>query len=73
MKTTLKDIKEMNAEDITRLTSDEIKKLMKEEIYFTEIATSSGIHGINGCIVKGAKTGTLYKITSKNSNLFYIL
>lgn len=73
MKTTLKDIKKINAEDITRLSSDEIKKLMKEENYFTEIAISSGIYGINGCIVKGAKTGILYKITSRNSNLFYII
>lgn len=73
MKTTLKEIKEMNAEDITALTGNEIKKLMKDENYFSEVATSTGIYGINGCVVKGAKTGTLYKITSRNSNLFCII
>ena len=73
MKTTLKEVKEMSAKDITRLSGNEVKKLMKEEDYFIKIAISSGIYGINGCVVKGAKTRTLYKITSRNSNLLYIV
>ena len=63
----------MNARDITTLSSDEIKKLRREENYFSEVVISSGVYGVTGCVVKGAKTGTLYKITSRNSNLFYII
>ena len=72
MKTTLTAIKEFYCEDVTRFSSDDIKALKKSEEYFSIVAYSVGIYGVTGCVLQGHKTGKLYKITSRNSNLFYL-
>jgi len=72
MKTTLKEIKNYWCEDITRLSSEEIKALKNSEGWFDRVAYSVGVYGLTGCVLKGHNTGTLYKITSRNSNLFYL-
>lgn len=59
--TTLKDIKNTNAIDITK-TDEEIQGL-------TCIAKSYGIYGMNGALFIDDK-GNKYKITCRNSNLF---
>lgn len=72
MKTTLKEIKAFYCEDITRLSSDDIQALKNSEEFFSRVAYSIGVYGLTGCVLQGHKTGKLYKITSRNSNLFYL-
>ena len=59
--TTLKDIKNTNAKDITA-TNEKIQGL-------TCIAKSYGVYGMNGALLKD-EAGNLYKITARTSNLF---
>ena len=68
----LKEIKNTNAFDITHLKIDEIQKLNKKENGFENISTSYGMYGMNGALLQGRKTGKLYKITARNTNLFYL-
>lgn len=68
MKTTLKEIKSYNYKDITHITSEERRKIVKKEI----VAYSYGTYGVNG-LVFSDMNGELYKITLRNSNLFYFL
>lgn len=68
----LKEIRNTNAIDITFLKQDELKKLCENEKGFENIATSYGIYGMNGALLQGRKTKKLYKITARNTNLFYL-
>ena len=72
MKTTLKQIKNYNAIDITKMSFDECKEFKKNK-NLTKVCTSSGLYGINGAILIDEKTGKLYKITARNSTLFYFI
>jgi hypothetical protein len=72
MKTTLKDIKAFYCEDITTLSSEDVKALKDKEVTFIRVCYSVGVYGLTGCILQGYTTKTLYKITSRNSNLFYL-
>lgn len=65
MKTTLKEIKNFYCEDITHITFEECKKIVKKEI----VAYSMGLYGINGLIFSDIND-KLYKITARNTNLF---
>lgn len=38
---------------------------------FEKIGYSAGIYGINGGLLRGQSSGTIYAITARNSNLFY--
>lgn len=38
---------------------------------FEKIGVSRGIYGINGGLLRGQSSGTIYAITARNSNLFY--
>lgn len=38
---------------------------------FEKIGYSAGVYGINGGLLQGKSSGTIYAITARNSNLFY--
>ena len=38
---------------------------------FEKIGVSRGIYGINGGLLRGQSSGTIYAITARNSALFY--
>lgn len=38
---------------------------------FEKIGVSRGIYGINGGLLRGKSSGTIYAITARNTNLFY--
>lgn len=38
---------------------------------FEKIGVSRGIYGMNGGLIRGQSSGTLYAITARNSTLFY--
>ena len=66
----LKDIKNIYAKDLTNASSEVVYDLVKKGI--ETIALSKGIYGVNGWLGQDTK-GNLYKITSRNSNLFIVL
>lgn len=53
------------AQDITTANCPAIKEP------FEKIGVSRGIYGINGGLLRGKSSGTIYAITARNSNLFY--
>lgn len=68
-KYTLREIKRFVslgvAQDITTASRPAIKEP------FEKIGVSRGIYGINGGLLRGQNSGTIYAITARNSNLFY--
>lgn len=68
-KYTLREIKRFVslgvAQDITAASRPAIHEL------FEKIGYSAGIYGINGGLLRGQSSGTIYAITARNSNLFY--
>lgn len=68
-KYTLREIKRFVllglAQDITTASRPAIKEP------FEKIGYSAGIYGINGGLLQGKSSGTIYAITARNSNLFY--
>lgn len=38
---------------------------------FEKIGVSRGIYGMNGGLLRGKSSGTIYAITARNTNLFY--
>ena len=68
-KYTLREIKRFvslgAAVDITTANCPAIKEP------FEKIGVSRGIYGINGGLLQGKSSGTIYAITARNSNLFY--
>ncbi|MDY4173485.1 MAG: hypothetical protein SOY17_12175 [Evtepia sp.] len=68
-KYTLREIKRFVslglAQDITTANCPAIKEP------FEKIGVSRGIYGINGGLLRGQCSGTIYAITARNSNLFY--
>ena len=69
---TLKEIKNTKAVDITTKKFDDVETLRKAEHGFSTIETSHGTYGINGALLQGCETGTLYKVTCRNSILFQV-
>jgi hypothetical protein len=43
---------------------------MKKEGYLNQVGYAIGIYGLNGKLLKGDKTGTLYAITARSSALY---
>lgn len=72
-KVTKKFIKAFNALDITDINSEESKTLRNKEKGFTTVAVSYGVYGMTGAIIRGYISKKLYKITARNSNLFYFV
>lgn len=72
-KVTKKFIKGFNAFDITNISSEEGKTLRNKEKGFTTVAVSCGTYGMTGAIIRGRNSKKLYKITQRNSNLFYFV
>lgn len=70
MKTSLKDIKNFNAKDITYIKFYDMYKLREKENGFTDIAYSKGVYGVTGCVIQGNKSKNLYKITSRTNAIF---
>lgn len=70
-KVTKKFIKGFDALNITNINSKECKALRDKEKSFITIAISYGIYGMTGAILEGYASKKLYKITARNSNLFY--
>ena len=68
-KYTLREIKRFVllglAQDITTASRPAIKEP------FEKIGYSAGSYGINGGLLQGKSSGTIYAITARNSNLFY--
>lgn len=68
-KYTLREIKRFVslglAQDITTANCPAIKEP------FEKIGVSRGIYGINGGLLRGQSSGTIYAITARNSNLFF--
>ncbi len=68
-KYTLREIKRFvslgAAVDITTASRPAIKEP------FEKIGVSHGIYGINGGLLRGQSSGTIYAITARNSNLFF--
>lgn len=72
-KVTKKFIKGFNALDITNINSEECEALRNKEQNFTTVAISHGVYGMTGAIMEGCTSKKLYKITQRNSNLFYFV
>lgn len=68
MKTTLKEIKKFYCEDVSHLSEEECRKIVKKEI----IAYSHGMYGITGLVFSDIND-KLYKIVGRVGNLFYFL
>lgn len=69
----LKEIKAINAKDITSFSEEDIKKLVKKENGLETVSISLGTYGMNGALFQGNNSKTLYKITARNTNLFYLV
>ena len=62
----IKNLVKMGAAvDITTANCPAIKEPFKK------IGVSRGIYGINGGLLQGKSSGTIYAITARNSTLFY--
>lgn len=58
------------AVDITNHGTEQYKELLKREKDFDRLGYSSGIYGINGGLIQGQETGTLYAITARSTAVF---
>lgn len=68
IKTTLKEIRDFNAENITYAPHG--THLYKDLSPIRRIAYSTGVYGMTGLLIFSEKTKKYYKITSRTSNLF---
>lgn len=67
IKTTLKEIREFDAEDITYAKNG--NQLYKDLTPFKIILYSAGVYGNTGIVIFSKVTNKYYKITSKSNNL----
>lgn len=67
VKTTLREIKEFDAEDITYAKNG--NQLYKDLTPFKIVAYSEGVYGNTGIVIFSKVTNKYYKITSKSKNL----
>lgn len=58
------------AVDITNHGITEYKALIEKEKDLDKLGYSSGIYGINGGLLQGQETGTLYAITARSTAVF---
>lgn len=72
MKTTLKEIKNFYAKDITYIGFEDMNKLRNEENGFEIIAKSFGMYGVTGLVIRGLKSKEMFKICSRTSAIFMV-
>lgn len=58
------------AVDITNHGTAEYKALREKEKDLDKLGYSSGMYGINGGLLQGQETGTLYAITARSTAVF---
>lgn len=58
------------AVDITNHGTAEYEALIENEKDLDKLGYSSGIYGINGGLLQGQETGTLYAITARSTAVF---
>lgn len=58
------------AVDITNHGTAEYKALREKEKDLDKLGYSSGVYGINGGLLQGQETGTLYAITARSTAVF---
>ena len=58
------------AKSINCLSLEECR-ILNAECDFEKVAYCTGIYGISGGLLKDKKTGNMYAITARNTNLFY--
>lgn len=58
------------AVDITSHGTAEYKALIEKEKDLDKLGYSSGIYGLNGGLLQGQETGTLYAITARSTAVF---
>lgn len=58
------------AKDISYLSAEECRAL-NAECDFEKVAYCTGTYGISGGLLKDKKTGDMYAITARNTNLLY--
>ena len=58
------------AVDITHHSNPERNELEAREGWLDKVGYSSGLYGINGGLLKGHKSGTLYAITKRSTAIF---
>lgn len=58
------------AVDITNHGTAEYRALIEKEKYLDKLGYSSGVYGINGGLLQGQETGTLYAITARSTAAF---
>lgn len=58
------------AVDITSHGTAEYKALIEKEKDLDKLGYNSGMYGINGGLLQGQKTGTLYAITARSTAVF---
>ena len=73
MRTTLKEIKNYPAADISDFSFEQINRLKEGEKFLAPVAYSTGVYGISGIVAQGYSSGTLYKITKRSIALFMVL
>ena len=56
--------------DITHHSNLERKELEAREGWLEKVGYSSGVYGINGGLLKGHNSGTLYAITKRSTAIF---
>ena len=61
------------AEDITDIGFEGAKRLKEKEGYLDVVGTGSGVYGVNCAWLQGAKTGTHYVVTARNSTLLSLV
>jgi len=60
------------AEDVTRIDNDEYWQLKLKEGLLDQVGYSSGVYGLNGALLQGYNTGTLYAVTARTTALFIL-
>lgn len=58
------------AVDITTHDNAARQELEAREKYLDKVGYSSGVYGLNGGLLKGHESGTLYAITARTAALF---
>ena len=67
----LKDlVKNNRAVDITNGDNTTRNNILKSEGSYSKIGYSAGVYGLNGLLLEGDNTKTLYAITSRSTSLF---
>lgn len=58
------------AVDITNHDNTALHELEAREGYLDKVGYSSGVYGLNGGLLKGHNSGTLYAITARTTALY---